>query len=155
MSIHIDPPHVLIVSGDAHRDITDELIKGASETLDSLKITHSLVRVSGAMEIPFVISGADRAAHTPAGRKYDGFVALGVVIKGETGNYDIVARETARAIMQMTIDGFAIGSGIILASDEEQAMVRASRSGRNKGKDAAIACATMIEVWKRLKMGGI
>lgn len=155
MSIHSEPSHVLIVAGDAYRNVSDELIKGAVEALDSMKINHALVRVSGTLEIPFVISGADRAAHTPAGRKYDGFVALGVVVKGETSNYDIVARESARAIMQMTIDGFAIGSGIVIADTEEQAMVRASRSGRNRGKEAAIACATMIEVWKRLKMGGI
>ena len=155
MSLQSEPLNVLIVAGDAYRAVSDELVKGATEALDSLKINHALVRVSGALEIPFVISGAERASHRPAGRKYDGFVALGVVIKGETSNYDIVARESSRAIMQMTIDGFAIGNGIIVSENEEQAMARASRTDRNKGKDAAIACVTMIEVWKRLNMGGI
>lgn len=155
MSLLSEPLNVLIVAGDAYRNVSDELVQGAIEALDSLKINHALVRVSGALEIPFVIAGAERAAHRPAGRRYDGFVALGVVIKGETSNYDIVARESSRAIMQMTIDGFAIGNGIIVAENEEQAMARASRTDRNKGKDAAIACATMIEVWKKLNMGGI
>lgn len=150
-----DPYTILIVASDSDRAICDELIAGAVEALDAAKAVHGLVRVSGALEIPYVIAGAERAAHRPAGRKYDGYIALGTIMKGETSNSDIVARETARAIMQMTIEGFAIGNGVIIADTTEQAHARADRVGRNRGKEASIACLTMIEVRKRLNMGGV
>lgn len=150
-----EPLNILIVVGDYYRHICDELVLGATEMLDSAKANHSLVRVPGVLEIPATIAAAERAGHRPAGRSYDGFIALGAVIRGETTHHIHVGGESARALMNMTVDGFAIGNGILTCENEEQAIVRASRKGKNKGKEAAIACLTLIEVKKRLNSGAV
>lgn len=155
MSLNSDPLNILIVVGDYYRHICDELVLGATETLDAAKAIHSLVRVPGVLEIPPTIAAAERASHRPAGRSYDGFIALGAVIRGETTHHIHVGGESARALMNMTLEGLAIGNGILTCEDENQAIVRASRKGKNKGKEAAIACLTLIEVKKRLNTGGV
>ena len=155
MSLNSDPLNILIVVGDYYRHICDELVLGATETLDAAKASHSLVRVPGVLEIPPTIASAERASHRPAGRSYDGFIALGAVIRGETTHHIHVGGESARALMNMTLEGLAIGNGILTCEDENQAIVRASRKGKNKGKEAAIACLTLIEVKKRLNTGGV
>ncbi|MBN8648842.1 MAG: 6,7-dimethyl-8-ribityllumazine synthase [Caulobacterales bacterium] len=155
MSIAADPLNILIVVADYYRHICDELVAGAIETLDSAKATHSLVRVPGVLEIPATIAAAERSSHRPAGRSYDGFIALGAVIRGETTHHIHVGGESARAIMDMTVQGLAIGNGILTCENEDQAIIRASRKGKNKGREAAIACLTLIEVKKRLNLGGV
>ena len=150
-----DPLNILIIAGDYYRHITDELVAGAVEALDAAKANHSVVLVPGALEIPAEIGAAERAGHRPTGRAYDGYVALGAVIRGETSHYEIVGHESTRAIMALTVEGIAIGNGILTTENEAQAVARASRSGRNKGKEAAVACLNFIEVRKRLNMGGI
>jgi 6,7-dimethyl-8-ribityllumazine synthase len=155
MTLHPDPPHVLLVVGDFYRHIAEELIAGAVAELEAQGATHNVIRVPGVFEIPAVIANAERAAHRPAGRKYDGFVALGCVIRGETSHYDYVCGESARALMVLSVEGLPIGYGILTVENEAQAIVRASRTQKNKGKDAAEACLAMLSVKRRLNMGGV
>jgi 6,7-dimethyl-8-ribityllumazine synthase len=155
MSLHHEPPHVLLVVGDFYRHIADELIGGAVDALNTVGATHSIIRVPGVFEIPAVIANAERSAHRPAGRKYDGFVALGCVIRGETSHYDYVCGESARALMVMSVEGLPIGYGILTVENEAQAIVRASRTQKNKGKDAVEACLAMLTIKRSLNMGGV
>ncbi len=155
MSLHIDPPHVLLVVGDFYKHIADELVGGSVDALNEAGATHNIIRVPGVFEIPAVIANAERAAHRPAGRKYDGFVALGCVIRGETSHYDYVCGESARALMVMSVEGLPIGYGILTVENEAQAIVRASRAQKNKGKDAVEACLSMLKIKRSLNMGGV
>jgi 6,7-dimethyl-8-ribityllumazine synthase len=155
MTLHTDPPHVLLVVGDFYQHIAAELIAGATETLAAAGATHEIIRVPGVFEIPAVIANAERAAHRPAGRKYDGFVALGCVIRGETSHYDYVCVESARALMDLAVQGLPLGYGILTVENEAQAIARASRTQKNKGKDAVDACLEMLSIKRRLNMGGV
>lgn len=133
--------HILIVSGNFYADISAELIKGATAHLKEAGASFELVEVPGAFEIPAAIHFA---MHD---KKFDGFVALGCVIRGETSHYDYVCGESARALMDLSTQaGAAIGYGILTVEDEEQAWVRARVNDGNKGKDAATACLRMIEL---------
>jgi 6,7-dimethyl-8-ribityllumazine synthase len=154
MTFRPDPPHILLVVGDFYAHIAEELIAGAVETLEAQGATHALIRVPGAFEIPAVIAHADRAASRPTGRRYDGFVALGCVIRGETSHYDYVCGESARALMELSLQGLPIGYGILTVENEAQALARASRQHKNKGKDAVEACLAMLGVKRQLTMGG-
>jgi 6,7-dimethyl-8-ribityllumazine synthase len=155
MSLHVDPPRILIVVGDFYAHIADELVAGAVEALEASGAEHDLVKVPGAFEIPAVIAAAERASHRPAGKSYDGFVALGCVIRGETSHYDYVCGESARALMDLSVQGLPIGYGILTVENEAQALERASRSKKNKGKDAVVAALTLLAVKRRLNMGGV
>lgn len=155
MLLDREPPHVLIVAGDFYRHIADEMIAGAIEALEAAKATHETVRVPGAFEIPAVIAAAEQASHRPAGRKYHGFVAIGCVIRGETSHYDYVCGESARAIMNLTLEGLSVGYGILTVENEAQAMERALRNRKNKGRDAVEACLAMIDLRRRLLYGGL
>jgi 6,7-dimethyl-8-ribityllumazine synthase len=107
------------------------------------------------LEIPAVIAAAERSGHKPTGRSFDGYVALGCVIRGETSHYVHVCTESARAIMDMTVQGLAIGNGILTVENEAQALARASRTQKNKGREAAVAAITVIEIKRRLDKGGV
>lgn len=136
--------HVLIVSANFYADISAEMVKGAQARLQEAESSWDVLEVPGAFEIPAVIHFAMN------NKKYDGFIALGCVIRGETTHYDYVCAESARALMNLAHkDGAAIGYGILTVEDEDQAWVRAKISDGNKGKDAAEACLRMIEI-KRL-----
>ena len=154
MTLHYDPPHVLIVAGDFYQHIAEELIAGASEALAAANATYDLVKVPGAFEIPAVIAHAERASHRPTGKNYDGFVALGCVIRGETSHYDYVCGESARALMDLSVQGLPIGYGILTVENEQQALERAKRDRKNKGRDAVVAALTMLNIKRRLNMGG-
>jgi 6,7-dimethyl-8-ribityllumazine synthase len=154
MTLHFDPPHLLFVVGDFYAHIADELVAGAAKALEDAKGTYDIVRVPGAFEIPAVIANADRASHRPAGKPYDGYIALGCVIRGETTHYDYVCGESARALMDLSVEGLPIGYGILTVENEAQALVRAKRDQKNKGKDAVVACLTMLAIKRRLNLGG-
>jgi 6,7-dimethyl-8-ribityllumazine synthase len=133
--------HILIVAARFYEDIADELVKGAVAHLVDAKATHEVIDVPGAFEIPAAIGFA---LHN---EKYDGFVALGCVIRGETTHYDYVCAESARGLMGLSLQhGAAIGYGILTVENVEQAKVRAYRKDGNKGRDAAAACLRMIEL---------
>lgn len=142
--------HLLIIEARFYDDLSDALLDGAKAALDEAGATYDVVTVPGALEIPAVISfaldGADEG-----GKEYDGFVALGTVIRGETYHFDIVAGESSRALMDLAVEeSLAIGNGILTTENEAQAWTRAKRSEGDKGGFAARAALTMIALRERL-----
>jgi 6,7-dimethyl-8-ribityllumazine synthase len=143
-------PHILIIDARFYNELADELVSGALDALGKAGATHDRISVPGVLEIPAALSMALVAAED-GGTQYDGYVLLGCVIRGETSHYDIVAVESARAVMEMTIDGaLALGNGILTVETGEQAWVRARLSDKNKGGVAAEAALAMIAVRDRL-----
>ena len=143
-------PHLLIVEARFYEDIADELLSGAEAAIENAGASFDRISVPGCLEIPAAIAMALYAAED-GGRDYDGFVALGCVIRGETSHYDIVAGDSARALMDLSIDEcLAIGNGIITCEDSAQAWARARVTEKNKGGGAADAALAMIEVRKKL-----
>jgi len=138
--------HVLIVEARFYEELTDELCAGAREALDRTGATHETVSVPGALEIPAAIAIAEQSG------RFDGYVALGVVIRGETGHYDIVAGQSARGLMDLGLDGLAIGNGILTVDSEAQAWARAGRKGHNKGAGAAEAALALIRLKQHMKV---
>ena len=142
-----ETPHLLIVEARFYDDLSDALLEGAKKALGEAGATFDVVTVPGALEVPGAISMAlDGAAD------YDGYVALGVVIRGETYHFEIVANESSRGLTDLAVgEGAAIGNGILTVEDEEQAWVRARADRKDKGGDAARAALTMIAL--RTKLG--
>ena len=133
------PPNILIVEARFYDDIADALVDGATAALDAAGASYERLRVPGAFEIPAAIRFAIE------GRDYDGYVALGCVIRGETSHYDYVCGESARGLNDLALTHCAaIGYGILTCENQDQAMARASVGGRNKGGHVAEACLTMI-----------
>jgi 6,7-dimethyl-8-ribityllumazine synthase len=145
-------PHVLIVEARFYADIADELLKGAVKTLTEAGATHERASVPGAFEIPAAIAMTIEAQRiSPPHRSFDGFLALGCVIRGETTHYDYVCSECARALMDLSCQHrIALGFGILTVENSDQAWVRARVGEKNKGGDAARACLAMIELRRRL-----
>jgi len=138
-------PHLLIVEARFYDEFADELLKGAAEAIQAAGATYDVVTVPGALEIPGAIALADETG------RYDGYVALGTVIRGETYHFEVVSNESARGIMALTLDGFAIGNGILTCENDEQAWVRARVSEKNKGGDAARAALAMMTLRDRFR----
>lgn len=138
-------PHVLIVESRFYPDITDLLVEGAVAALDETSASWERLEVPGTFEVPAVINMAlDR---------YDGFIALGCVIRGETTHYDYVCGESARGLQELALHKHAaIGYGILTVENREQAIVRADPKQRDKGRDAVVACLRMIELKRRFTM---
>ena len=137
---------ILIVSSPYYAHISDELEKGAREALEASGENCSIesIMVPGAFEVPGAIAMAADSA------KYDGYIALGCVIRGETSHYDYVCGESARGLMYLSTDRrLAIGYGIVTVENEAQALARAERKQKNKGKDAAVACLEMLKLRKK------
>ena len=133
---------VLIVEARFYPEISDALYDGAAHALELAGVASDRISVPGALEIP--------AAIALATKHYDGFVALGCVIRGETYHFEIVAGESARGLMElMTAKGLCIGNGILTVEDEAQALHRAKRQGLDKGGDAARACLALIALKER------
>lgn len=133
--------HILIVTARFYPEISEELVRGAMEVLEAEGATYEEIDVPGAFEIPAAI----RFAIT--NKKYDGFVALGCVIRGETTHYDYVCHESARGLMDLALqNGAAIGYGILTVETAEQAWKRADMRQGNKGRDAAVACLRLVEL---------
>lgn len=148
--IRPDKAHVLIVEARFHDDLADALLDGAKSALDDAGATYDVVTVPGALEIPAVISFALDAADDN-GTDYDGFVALGTIIRGDTYHFDIVANESSRALMDLAVEeSLAIGNGILTVENDAQAWVRARKNEGDKGGFAARAALTMIAVRGRL-----
>jgi 6,7-dimethyl-8-ribityllumazine synthase len=136
---------VLVVEARYYDDIADALLTGAKTALEAARVAFDLVTVPGALEIPPAIAIALR------GRRYDGVVALGCVIRGETSHYDIVAGESARGLMELAIDrALPVGNGILTVDTAAQAKARAAPHGHDKGGAAAKAALALIRL-KRQK----
>lgn len=133
--------HVLIVEARFYTHLNDLLLEGARAAIEAAGHTHETVTVPGALEVPGTIA--------LAAERYDAFVALGVVIRGETYHFEIVAGESARGIMALTMDGLAIGNGILTVENEEQALVRARPDQKDKGGEAAKAALAMLDLKSR------
>jgi 6,7-dimethyl-8-ribityllumazine synthase len=152
MSRH--PIKVLIVEARFYDDIQDALLEGAKSALDSFDAEYDVVTVPGALEVPIAIAMAEEAGHKAAGFRYDGYVALGCVIRGETTHYDTVSNESARALMDLGVQRrLAIGNGIITVEDEAQAWARARSSEGDKGGGAARACLELIALKQQFAGG--
>ncbi len=145
--------HLLIVEARFYDDLADALLAGAKAALDEADATYDVITVPGALEVPAVISFA-LDAETDGGKAYDGFVALGTVIRGETYHFEIVANESSRGLMDLSIqESLAIGNGILTTENLEQAWARARQSEGDKGGFAARAALTMIAHRERLEKG--
>lgn len=145
-------PHLLIVEARFYDDMSDALLDGAKAALDEAGATYDVVTVPGALEIPAAIAMALDGADA-GGTEYDGFVALGMVIRGETYHFDIVSNESSRALMDLAVsESLPIGNGILTVENEAQAWARARRSELDKGGFAARAALTMIAL--KRKLGG-
>jgi 6,7-dimethyl-8-ribityllumazine synthase len=137
-------PHLLIVEARFYDDMADAMLDGAKSALEAAEATYDVVTVMGALEIPAAITFA-LIGEEEGGTKYDGFVALGMVIRGETYHFDIVANESSRALMDLSVDAaIAIGNGILTVENDEQGWRRAKKSELDKGGFAARAALKMI-----------
>jgi 6,7-dimethyl-8-ribityllumazine synthase len=136
-------PRFLIVEARFYEHLNDMLIKGARSALQKAGHQVDVLTVPGALELPWAIALAAESG------QYDGFVAIGVVIRGETYHFEVVAGESARGIMALTIDGIAIGNGILTVENEAQALVRADPAQSDKGGEAAKAAMALLALQEK------
>lgn len=130
--------HLLIIEARFYGDICDELCRGAIAAIERAGAAWERVAVPGSLEIPGAIALA------AAAKRFDGYVALGCVLRGETTHYDIVANESSRGLMELTLEGLCIGNGILTCENEAQAWERAKVAELDKGGGAADAALAMI-----------
>lgn len=142
-----DAPHIMIVESRYYEEIAEELIQSVIKELDDAGATCERFEVPGAFEIPAAIKYAVRSMDFyTAQRRFDGYIALGCVIRGQTSHYDYVCGESARALQDLAVQySLALGYGILTVENREQAMARARRSEQDRGGHAARACLKMIE----------
>ncbi len=137
------PVKLLIVVAPYYKDVTDQLVAGAQAVAAACGATTEVVEVPGALEVPSAIALAERMA------EFDGYVALGCVIRGETTHYDTVCNDSSRAITMLGLQGAAIGNGILTVESRAQAEVRAEAAGQNKGGGAAAAALHLIALSRK------
>jgi len=135
--------HVLIVEARFYTHLNDLLLEGARAAIDEAGHSHETITVPGALEVPGAIALAAES------NRYDAFVGIGVVIRGETYHFEIVAGESARGLMALSMDGLAIGNGILTTENEAQALTRARRTEKDKGGEAAKAALAMLALRER------
>lgn len=131
-------PRILIVTSRYYAAITAELEAGVTEGLDKVGATYEFLEVPGAFEIPGAIA---MAAGTG---EWDGFVALGCVLRGETSHYDLITNHVARGLMELSISGVPLGFGVLTCENEAQARIRADRKQKNKGAEVVAAVLRMV-----------
>jgi len=136
----------LIVEARFYDHLNDLLIQGAKAALDEAGHKYEVVTVPGALEIPGAIALAAESG------RYDGFVAIGVVIRGETYHFEVVSNESARGLMALSMDAIAIGNGILTVENEAQALTRAKPTEKDKGGEAAKAAIAMLALRERFGM---
>jgi 6,7-dimethyl-8-ribityllumazine synthase len=134
----------LIVEARFYDHLNDMLVAGSRAALEAAGHDVDVLTVPGALEIPGAIALASESG------QYDGYVGIGVVIRGETYHFEIVAGESARGIMALTMDGMAIGNGILTVENEDQALVRADPKQKDKGGEAAQAAMALLKLQERL-----
>ena len=142
-----DAPHLLVIDAPYYKHISQDLMRGVEDAFDEVGATFDYVTVPGVLEIPAAVS---IAVESP--KNYDGYVVIGCVIRGETTHYEIVANESARALMDLSVrHKLALGNGIQTVENEEQAVARAKVSEKNKGGGAARAALAMIALKSELE----
>jgi 6,7-dimethyl-8-ribityllumazine synthase len=141
-------PHILIVQSSYYQEVADKLLQGALAVLNRSGVTHEMMDVPGAFEIPVAINYAVKALDfDPARRRFDGYVTLGCIIKGETKHDEIVGHQSAWGLQEISLKyALAIGYGILTCNTHEQALRRAEPEGFDRGGAAAEACLRMIEI---------
>lgn len=137
------PVHVLIVVAPYYKDITDQLVAGATAAATDCGAQVEIVEVPGALEVPSAIAMAERL------QKFDAYVALGCVIRGETSHYDTVCNDSSRAISMLGLGGACIGNGILTVENRAQAQARAAVDGQNKGAGAALAALHLLALSRK------
>ena len=137
------PVKLLIVVAPYYRDIADDLVAGAKAEIEAVGGAWELIEVPGALEVPAAIAMADRQSN------FDGFVALGCVIRGETTHYETVCNDSSRGLMLLGLQGLAVGNGILTVENREQAVVRADPADQNKGGGAAAAALHLIALRRK------
>ena len=135
--------HVLIIEARFYPPLSDLLLTGARAAIEAAGHTHETVTVPGALELPGALALAAESD------RFDAYVALGVVIRGETYHFEIVAGESARGLLALTLDGLAVGNGILTVENEAQALVRADPAQSDKGGDAARAALALHDLKHR------
>ena len=136
--------HILIVEARFYAHLNDLMLAGARAAIEAAGHTHDTITVPGALEVPGAIG---MAAET---ERYDAYVGLGVIIRGETYHFEIVANESARGLMALSLDGLPIGNGILTVENEAQALTRARPDEKDKGGDAAKAALAMLALKEEL-----
>lgn len=137
------PVKLLIVVAPYYKDIADDLVAGAKAEIEAVGGSWDLIEVPGALEVPTAIAISDRQSN------FDGYVALGCVIRGETTHYETVCNDSSRAIQLMGLQGLCIGNGILTVENRQQAVVRAEPHGQNKGGGAAAAALHLIALSRK------
>ena len=137
------PVKLLIVVAPYYKDITDQLVAGATALAADCGAEVEVLEVPGALEVPSAIAMAEQLAD------FDGYVALGCVIRGETTHYDTVCNDSSRALSMMGLQGVCIGNGILTVENREQAVVRAEAAGQNKGGGAAAAALHLVAISRK------
>jgi 6,7-dimethyl-8-ribityllumazine synthase len=150
-----DAPHIMVVEARYYAHIADELAKGAIAALDAAGASYERFAVPGAFEIPAAIRFAVEAqARGAREARFDGYVALGCVIRGETTHYEHVCSESVRGLQDLALaHNLAIGFGILTVENEAQALARARIDRKNKGREAVNACLAMIELKRHFGLG--
>ncbi len=138
------PPKLLIVVAPYYKDIADQLLEGARTAIANVGGTSETIEVPGALEVPNAIRIAARSGD------FDGFVALGCVIRGETSHYETVCNDSSRGLSLLGLDGLCLGNGILTVENRQQAEVRADAAGQNKGGGAAEAALHLIALTRKL-----
>ncbi|MEW9919457.1 6,7-dimethyl-8-ribityllumazine synthase [Marimonas sp. MJW-29] len=137
------PVKVLIVVSPYYSDVAEGLLTGAKAELDAVGAAYEVIEMPGALEIPTAIGISDRRSN------FDGYVALGCVIRGETTHYETVCNDSSRGLMTLGLAGLCIGNGILTVENKEQALVRADPEGQNKGGGAAAAALHLIALARK------
>ncbi len=137
------PVKLLIVVAPYYKDIADNLVAGAKAEIEAAGAGWDIVEMPGALEVPTAIAIADRTSH------FDGFVALGCVIRGETTHYDTVCNDSSRALQLLGLQGLCIGNGILTVENRAQAEVRADPGAMNKGGGAAAAALHLVALTRK------
>lgn len=142
-------PHLLVVRAPYYRDVVDGMTRGAERILAESGATHEVLDVAGAFELPQAIRLVIRGK-----TRFDGFVALGCVVKGETDHYEFLCREAMAGLMNVALQfGLALGSGLLTVHNIDQAVARSGDDGHNKGAEAAAAALVQVAVARTLGAG--
>jgi 6,7-dimethyl-8-ribityllumazine synthase len=149
-----DEPHIMIALSRYYEAVAEQLLAGALAVLEEAGASYELYEVPGAFEIPAAMATAIRSPEFSGGRRrFDGYIALGCVIRGETTHYDYVCGECARGLQDLAVGHcLALGFGVLTTENMDQAMARAEVNRGNKGADAANACLRMVEFKRQFRM---
>ncbi len=139
------PTRLALIVSPYYREIADQLLEGAKAACEASRAMYDIIEVPGALEIPTAIALAAKSGD------YDGYVALGCVIRGETTHYETVCNDSSRGLTLLGLEGHAIGNGILTVENVDQAVIRAEASGQNKGGGAAVAALHLIALARRFQ----